>query len=190
MKYFPINMIYVYNFNDFNELMKILFQDNINCSSLIWNNQMLKSLIQSLKLKFECFIKVKLRNYYNSINIDMQSNFVNFPRYEFEENYRYIYKEINNKTKAFIYYLENFLVNKEIHINDEKEDKNANLSQTSLVKRQNLFSNNIFEDHIVIVYNNIIVKINKIKELNENKSELYTNELKIYFKSFLKLIKW
>ena len=191
MKYLPINLIYVYYSHDFNELMKLIFQDNIRSSSLIWNKEMLESLIQSLVKKFESFIKVDLKNYYFKINFEKESEFLNFPKYCFEENYRFIYKEINCKTKAFIYYLDIY-INKNNKSISDKEDKNNTIltrNNSSVVKKPCVYSNNMFEDHIQIVFYIIIDKISKIKEKFDYKSELYSNELLVYFKSFLKLIK-
>ncbi len=185
MKYFPINILYIYFSNDYNELMKIIFTENVYCTSLIWNSGMLIALIECLNEKFKNFVRNKLKSYYSKIDFLKENTFNDFPVYEFDETFRFKYKELKNKVKSFIYYLDNY-ISKDLmdkKIVDKFENENP------LNDKFCSFSNNIFDDHIEIVLKLLIKKIINLKEQLQDKSELYSEEMKIYFKSILKLIK-
>jgi hypothetical protein len=185
MRYFPINILYIYFSNDYNELMKIIFTENVYCTSLIWNSGMLIALIECLNEKFKNFVRNRLKSYYSRIDLLNENTFNDFPVYEFDETFRFKYIELNNKVKSFIYYLDNY-ISKDL-IDKKNIDKLEN--QDSSNNKYCSYSNNIFDDHIEIVLKLLIKKIMNLKEQLQDKSEFYSEEMKIYFKSMLKLIK-
>ena len=163
LKYFPVNLIYHYYSTDFQDFIKILYSDNIYNSDLIWNHDMLKTLISCLHEKFSCFIKNSLNDYYvkniiNDKNINKEYN--EFPMFSYNESYRVVYEKIRVRVMGFIYFLDIYISKPSKKINMEKKIENMNY----LIQN----TNNISENHIEILLKIIIQKIIKQKENSIN----------------------
>jgi hypothetical protein len=94
IRYFPINLIYYYMTTDFIEFMKLIQSDNYK-PDIIWNTNMLKLLIESLKTLNEKSITI---NYEKK---EVQSSF--------DESVKVQYTELNQKVTCFIYYLDIYI---------------------------------------------------------------------------------
>jgi len=141
---------------------------------------MLKSLVHILYNKFSNFINNDIKEYYTKYVFTEKKaldEMNNFPSYKYEDNFRIEYDLIRERIKGFIYYLD-------LYIAKARADYDG-----LIFKNQNLLSNNeIVENHISIVLDIIIQKIMKQKETLESQNEFYSFELKVLFKSLLKVI--
>ena len=182
LKYLPVNLIYYYYTTDFQDFIKKVFSDNIFNSDLIWNHDMLRFLINSLHDKFSLFLKSNLKDYYlKYVNVDKKfhEGYTEFPVLKYDESFRIEYEDIRIRVKGFIYFLDIYVSKTVKKINSDKGiDK----------KYTHIESNNLAENHIEILLRIILLKIIKQKEFLENQTEFYSHELRIYFKSFLKIV--
>jgi hypothetical protein len=180
LRYLPVNLIYLYYTTNFHEFIKAVFTDKIFNCDLIWNHNMLNSLVNILHNKFSNFINNDIKEYYiKYVETERKAldEMNNFPSFKYEDSFRIEYDSIKERIKGFIYYLD-------LYIAKPRAD-----NEGTSVKNQNILSNNeVVENHISIVLDTIIQKIMKLKEILESQNEFYSFELKVLFKSLLKVI--
>ena len=104
VRYFPINLIYYYMTTDFVDFMKILNEDNFK-SDLIWNKNMLESLVTSLKNSCEKAL------FENSLN--------------FDDKLKVDYTIITERKLCFLYYLDIYVDKKSL--SEERLNKSGKM---------------------------------------------------------------
>ena len=171
---------------DFFEFIKILFEENSK-PDLIWNNDMLKNLIEKLRVSFE--------NNINDGNINLN----------FDENLKVYYPKLDGKLICFLYYLDIYIRNKtkidNSHVNifvrcllSKLKNKYENLLEKNLEQFYDeelmiylMALNNLIKGHNLVlgdftpivteIYNNIIHKDTKISEREQRVLSIILNSL-------------
>jgi hypothetical protein len=150
VRYFPINLIYYYLTTDFIEFIKLVQSDNYK-PDLIWNSNMLKLLIDSLKLNNEKAINV------NFEKKEVLSNF--------DENFKIQYPELSQKVICFIYYMDIYIKEenfKKIEINHISIITRCLLNKISK-KKDLLKSKEIYDDEFFIYLRTLMSLIKHYK---------------------------
>jgi hypothetical protein len=163
VRYFPINLIYYYMTTDFVDFMKILNEDNFK-SDLIWNKNMLESLVTSLKNSCEKAL------FENSLN--------------FDDKLKVDYTIITERKLCFLYYLDIYVDKKSL--SEERLNKSGIEDHLEI----NIPTNprKIENSHVTIVIRCLLNKI-KRKISDEFQVDYLDEDLFIYLKSYYYLLK-
>lgn len=142
-RYFPTNIIYFLYSSDFTEFIKLIVDKSVFECNLIWNQDMLKHLINSLHQSFEDKI-----NSSDAINDNNELTY-------FDEKMKINYEIIEARIPNYLYYLDLYINenNKNFLINNAHIKTFVNCLYNKIIsKKAELITSNEVYDKDLIVY--------------------------------------
>ena len=171
IRYFPVNLIYLYNTKGFTDFINTIYSDNISIPDLIWNQGMLKELIDSFHFRISQYFKQYI--YYISNNDGGENQKLSVKLFKMDE-YIMKYSCLSERTICFMYYLDIYAKFKVI---DE---------ETEEIKKKNY---SIDDKHIPILRKLIVTKLVEIKESCNNSNVLSDSRVIVFLKCLLNMLK-